>query len=245
LSVRWYCFHHAGGSRAWFNQLRLEVPAGVELVFVEYPGHGTRLFEPRLSSVTQLAQSLAQELPPAPGEGYGVLGHSFGSLVAYEFSRALRTRGHGEPRGMLLSGCRPPWAPDDTPPLHRQGDDALIDRLRSLGGTPEEILADPDALEIILPIFRADLQASETYHLDCPDAFGCNVLALRGSQDSVVSLETLNQWRHATRGHFATYQLTGGHFCLLDDPAFPKLLRRFLDAAYCGRGQHLTQRSGS
>ncbi|MFD1852272.1 thioesterase II family protein [Kitasatospora cinereorecta] len=84
-----------------------------------------------------------------------VLGHSMGSLVAFEVTRALQAAGH-TPRGLIASACRAPVLPNQCP-VHPEllDDDQLVAAIKERGGTDDGILDEPELREIVLPSIRA------------------------------------------------------------------------------------------
>ena len=65
---------------------------------------------------------------------------------------------------------------------HRLSDADFTAHLAALNGTPAEVLADRELMQIVLPILRADFQAIETWRLTEPARkIPCPILALGGS----------------------------------------------------------------
>lgn len=84
------------------------------------------------------------------------------------------------------------------PPIYNLPREQSIQRLRSLNGTPDEVLTNQSLMEIVEPVLRADFELCDTYkynpgqHLDCPiSVFG-------GKQDERVSRYDLEGWKEQT-----------------------------------------------
>jgi hypothetical protein len=92
----------------------------------------------------------------------------------------------------------------------------MIDELRCLGATPEELLGDRGFLDLALPVLRADFHLCATYvrtgnALRAPLA--CPLLALGGRDDTLSEQsENLSAWTHETSGRFTQHVFDGGHF---------------------------------
>jgi medium-chain acyl-[acyl-carrier-protein] hydrolase len=88
------------------------------------------------------------------------------------------------------------------------------ERLRELNGTPEELLRDPELMQIVLPRLRSDFELAETYRcaelvpLDCP------ITAFGGADDREVPRTDLEAWRLASRNKFELRVFPGDHFYL-------------------------------
>lgn len=219
--VRVYCLPHAGGSAsaylAWSRSH--EVP-GVRLIPVELPGRGTRLREPLLDSMDDVVDGLLTVLAGRPAqERFLLFGHSMGAQIAYETTRRLSESGGPMPRAVVVSGCRPAGAPVALP-LHDRSDDELLRGVVELGGTPAEILAHPEMLEMLLPLMRADLGLLARYMTNVrPTVLNCPVTALGGTDDRLAGPEWITGWRSLTSGTFRHRILPGDHFFLHSRPA--------------------------
>jgi hypothetical protein len=89
-----------------------------------------------------------------------------------------------------------------------------VAELRRLGGTPPEVLAHPELMQLVLPLLRADFAVVETYaHREAPP-LDCPVTAFGGVDDEDASEAPMDAWRAQTRGAFALHMLPGGHFYL-------------------------------
>src|SRR5690606_29068736 len=127
------------------------------------------------------------------------------------------------PRILYASGCPAPHVgtPDA---VSGMTDRELVEHVRALGGTPAEVLASPELLELLLPTLRADLLACERYACAPGEPLACRLIAIGGAADPQVPRHELEAWRLHTRGPFEARFLPGGHFELLERPG-PLLAR--------------------
>jgi len=216
-----YCLPHAGGGGAhYLPWLRTPDPAGPEYVPVELPGRGPRLFETPYDDLAGLTADLAGDLfAPLPAGSFALFGHSMGAYLAYQVTLRLAESGGPLPAHLILSGVRPPGAP----PARRfrdRSDQALVQSIAEIGGTPPEVLERPELLDLVLPALRADLTiVEEFYDTALPVPVPCPVTVFGGETDHLAEPEWLPGWRAAAAGPFTVKVFPGGHFYLHDHPA--------------------------
>jgi medium-chain acyl-[acyl-carrier-protein] hydrolase len=211
--VRLVCFPYAGGGASVFRDFAAGLPAGVEIAAVQLPGREGRVAEPPVAEMDRLVPAIAGALARLPALPFAFFGHSMGALIAFDLARELRRRAAPLPFHLFASACPAPHLPD-LDDAHTLGDSALIERLRALGGTSEEVLAHRELMEMILPVYRADASLTETRRhveeapLDLP------ITALGGRDDDRATPAELDGWRQHTRAAFARETVPGHHLFL-------------------------------
>ncbi|WP_433932973.1 thioesterase II family protein [Sorangium cellulosum] len=211
--LRLFCFPYAGGGASVYSAWWRELPAHTELCAIKLPGREARLSEPPFEHLTPLVQALATALDGWLTKPFAFYGHSLGALVSFELARELRRRGAPLPRHLFLAARRPPHLRDPAP-LHGLSHDEFLAWLRRMGGTPEEVLREPDLLALFLPVLRADLAVNEAEPFVPGSPLDCPISAFGGADDERASPAELDAWREHTRGPFRTEVFPGGHFFL-------------------------------
>jgi len=138
--LRLFCLPYAGGSAAIYTPWSQQLDPSVELIAVQPPGRGNRIFEVPYTSMEDFVADLAKFIRPLLNVPYALFGHSLGSRVAIELARKLSRDGAPEPMFFFASGSRAPHIMHDRPTTHLLPDDEFIQELRNLNGTPEAIL---------------------------------------------------------------------------------------------------------
>ncbi|MGW8365126.1 thioesterase II family protein [Streptomyces wedmorensis] len=210
---------HAGGNAHAYSVWREHLPADVRLLIGQYPGRGARYCEDLPGSVDDLALPVVEALPGDTGP-LVVLGHSMGSLVAFEVVRALQAAGR-TPLGLVASACRAPVLPNQAP-VHpeRFDDDELVAAIKERGGTDDGILDDPELREIVLPSIRADFAIDDAYQCTAPDVrLDCPVTVFGGDADPIVPVDLLDGWALVAGNDIAPVVLPGDHFYFQQDLA--------------------------
>jgi medium-chain acyl-[acyl-carrier-protein] hydrolase len=88
----------------------------------------------------------------------------------------------------------------------------LIEYLRGLNGTPDELFRNREFLDCVLPAVRADLEMIETYEYAPTPALQCPITALGGINDPEVNRIELEAWRSESARDFSLRMFPGDHF---------------------------------
>lgn len=222
--IELFAFPHAGAGSSAFNNLReLLKPDGIAVSGAVLPGRGRRLREPphrRIEPVLrELGKAFVQDEYSAFQGEYALLGHCSGSLIAYEVARLLVSASCRNPSLLVVCSCLPPQLIFDTG-VGRLPTRALIQQTAAMGGTPKEVLDDPDFRAVLERPLRADWELFDAY-APTPGAapLPVPVLGVRGTDDPNCEARFLEQWRPLTSASFRTVELSSGHWALDGDGA--------------------------
>jgi surfactin synthase thioesterase subunit len=178
------------------------------------PGRGKRLREAPETDLERLLAGLSPALRSLADRPIAFFGHSLGALLAFEVTRAWRAANAPMPAHLFLSGSRPPQAPRNRPALRDAPRAEFLAALQDLGGTPPEILAHAELLELVLPALRGDFALSEHYCYRPEPPLDVPFTLMGGVEDPRVAPSALEGWREQTRGSCRTRTFPGGHFYL-------------------------------
>ena len=211
-SLRLFCFPYAGGGASAFLNWSSILPPSVEVCPIQLPGREHRLKEPPFTRLPELVLAIRQALDPYLDKPFVFYGHSMGGLIAFELARLLR-REHGpQPLHFFASGCRGPQTIDTERITHDLPEPELIEELRTLDGTPDEVLENPELMQVMLPLLRADFEVVETYEYTIEPPLAFPISAFGGLQDEKIERHHLEGWREQTTGYCSVRMLPGGHF---------------------------------
>lgn len=233
-SLKLFCFPYAGGSSFTYRPWLADLPESIELCPVELPGRGTKIKSPLFRELKPLVAAIAQYLQPYLDKPFAFFGHSMGGILAFETVRLLR-RDYGlMPVYLFVSGSRAPQILSKTAPIHDLSEAEFIAELRRLNGTPEAAFQNPELMELLIPILRADFALLETYTYLPETKLECPIAAFGGWQDPEVSQADLAAWQEQAIADFSLEMFPGDHFFL--HSAQSQLLKSICDklATYLG-----------
>lgn len=202
-----------------FNQWTRDLPDAIEVCAVHLPGRESRLREPRIEAMSELAQKLVEGIDSSQIHGpFAIYGHSIGALTAFEFTRELRRRGKPLPVHLFVSGHRAPQCPR-LPSIYQLDDREFLAELTSrYGEIPALVRADPNVLSFFLRIVRSDVQLMDTYSYREEPTLAIPITAYGGSRDATLPGSMLEAWQKHTSSDFHLRMFEGGHF-------FPDVIR--------------------
>jgi acyl transferase domain-containing protein/surfactin synthase thioesterase subunit len=212
--LRLFCFPYAGAGASIFRTWLKDVPPEIEICPIQLPGRENRLKETPFTRLSPLIQALAPFLRPYLDIPFAFFGHSLGALLSFELAREFRKQNFPSPVHLFVSGSRAPQIPDLDVPIHRLPEPKFLESLRRLNGTREEVLQNPELLQVFLPALRSDFAILETYFYATQERLDCPITAFGGMEDSKVSHEQLDAWRNQTSGEFKLQLFPGDHFFL-------------------------------
>lgn len=163
-----------------------------------------RAFDPL---VRQLTEELLANLPRA----YAFFGHSFGGLLAFGCARHLKERRRHPPLALLTACCAAPSARDNERLAQLNSDDAIIQELRRLNGTPSALFEHPQLLRLTIDILAADFAACASFRYEKRDPLETDIYVFGGRDDEIKD-EALAAWRLESSKTSTLELFDGGHF---------------------------------
>lgn len=212
--LRLFCFHYAGGGASIFYHWPRYLPPEVEVCSVLLPGREVRLKESPYTRLEPLVTTIAATLQSYLDRPFAFFGHSMGALVSFEVARHLRRHYHQLPSHLSISAHRAPQLCHPDPTTHTLSDEALLQRLITLEGTPKEAIEHLELMRLMLPTIRADFAVCETYAYLPERPLDCPISLFAGIQDPTVPVEDVQAWREQTTNTCRLRLIPGNHFFL-------------------------------
>jgi pyochelin biosynthesis protein PchC len=214
--VRLVALPPAGGGAQLFQPLAAHLPAGVELIAVEQPGHGGRLAEDPVTEMGDLVGPLATRLRALPPRPTALLGHSMGAAVALALIDRLREADPGwRPAVLFALAAEAPGARRTADRLAATGDDELRDFLTAAHAGTVGGAADRQLQDLVLPALRADLRLLSDHRPQPQPPLDYPVRVLCGAGDPFVTAADRRDWS-AAGDDVTVHEFPGGHFFYRD-----------------------------
>ncbi|MFS1524197.1 thioesterase II family protein [Microbulbifer sp. 2304DJ12-6] len=214
--LRLFCFPYGGGGLSAFSDWAASMPPGVELAVMELPGRGQRFSEPLMHDMSVIIERMANEFISYIDKPYVFFCHSLGAFLGFELMQALRRRDVSLPKLFMVAGMRAPQFEVENQ-LHSLDDDAFLIALDQYNGTPANILANRELMNLYLPIFRADFSLSEKYQYRPSKPFNLPFIFMGGRDDHTVREVESDGWQLHSERPIVQKFFPGDHFFLFNE----------------------------
>lgn len=152
-----FCFTYAGGSASFFNAIEKDMN-GIDVVKLEYAGHGTRNKENLYRDFDELAEDVFKDLKEryAGGE-YALFGYSMGTIALVEvLKKIMAVSDMKTPSRVFLAAHEPHTKSELLGFNDDELDEWVKERTIKFGGVPEKLLHNRAFWRMYLPLYRAD-----------------------------------------------------------------------------------------
>jgi surfactin synthase thioesterase subunit len=202
----------AGGSSYSYKEFAKYESDNLKLSPLELPGRGKRIRESLKTNVHELVDDIFAQICTKLDKPYMIYGHSMGTLLTYLLTKKIIHQQLNPPLWLFLTGSVGPSVIENRKTkYHKLPVNEFMDRVKQLGGLPDEILSHPELLEFYLPILRADFEVVETYQYHSTVPLGIPLDVTIGTKDE-ASLEEAQMWELETTETFRLKQYEGNHF---------------------------------
>jgi medium-chain acyl-[acyl-carrier-protein] hydrolase len=211
--IRLFCFPYAGGGAHIYFPWQAQLPDWIEICAIQLPGRGMRFADIPYSQHQPIIEQVLDAIKDYMDKPYAIFGHSMGALLAYELAQAIEQSSLAKPEHLFVSGRRAMHIPSSSKAIYNLDDKDLIAELRQLNGTPAEVLANQELMNLLLPVIRADFKLCDTYEYNEQyESLNINITTFEGSQDHKAQGKYMTAWKDLTSGDVNALQLAGDHF---------------------------------
>jgi surfactin synthase thioesterase subunit len=213
------CLPFAGSGAGFFREWGKLGISELDILPVQLPGREERFTYDPFTEVAVAVAELTPKILADTGDGAAIalFGHSLGAVLAYEIARELERIGHPGLCHLFVSGSPGPHN-GRSERATGLADKEFLAGVQRFAGYRHAAFDDPDLVEVLLPVLRADVEMHENYRATSAEPLSVPITALRGEGDELVSREQAEQWADVTRGSFDYRELPGGHMYLVDEP---------------------------
>ena len=232
-----FCFHHAGGSASAYKKWSDSSDAAIAFIPVELPGKGCRASEEYIYDMEEIAREAAEAIYDfADNHRFILYGHSMGSVIAFKAAYKLENSYPEKPLALVVSGRHSPSVFIQDRYTTNMDDEALIEELKIMGGTPPEILDNRNILRIFLPFIKNDYRLNESFRYN-GEVLNIPIYAYAGTDDADAAPDMLEDWSDVTSEGIVKREFKGSHFFPFDLGAvYLDALKRRITRRYAVKG---------
>lgn len=211
------CFAYAGGNSTFFNQLKQELEGSVEVVALEYAGHGTRNKESFYKNFDELSDDMLVEVKKQiQDDDYALLGYSMGTISVVEVLKKILEDKHMSLPKHVFLGAHEPYTKSELADYDKDENDELVkQRTFMFGGISERLMNNKSFWRVYLPIYKADYSIIGKYKFE--------LLKLKTDIPATVlfsktdtPLKSILEWNKYFVGTCEFLEYTGNHFFIND-----------------------------
>ncbi|WDZ86239.1 thioesterase II family protein [Micromonospora cathayae] len=215
------CIPWAGAGAAPFRPWTPVLGAVSTVYGLRLAGRESRRAEPPATTVAEVVDDVAAELADLGVPRVALFGQCSGAVLAFELAKALgRAGGDVQVTHLLVASQLPP------PDVARLGPEAEHDLTQYV---PADLRAEPDFVELLLPVIAADTSLMSGYVYQPDDPLTVPLTVLYGADDHQLSRPRLDGWRRETTGPTSFHEIAGADH-LFGGAAWPKLAETVRDA---------------
>ena len=207
-----FCFTYAGGTSSFFKGIANDLPE-INLVALEYSGHGSRHGEQLYKSFDELAEDMFCMIKSSyEYGGYSLFGYSMGTISLIEvLKRVMKQREIPLPDYVFLAAHEPKTKAELSGFSSGELDDLVKERTIRFGGVPERLINSKIFWRTYLPLYRADYSIIGKYNFD-ELSMVSQIPAVVFYSESDTKKNDIEQWRNIFTGECDFFQYEGNHF---------------------------------
>ena len=212
------CLTYAGGNATFYDQLQKELSESVEVIALEYAGHGQRHKELFYKTFDELSRDMLRQLKEkvAVGEDYAIMGYSMGSISTVELlKRILQDPTLNNPVHIFLAAHEPATKKELKNYADNEMDETVKKRTVEFGGIPQVLVNNESFWRMYLPIYKADYTLIGTYKFEELN-LKTDIPATVFFSESDTPYEKMQAWNNyfTNKCEFVKYE--GNHFFIYE-----------------------------
>lgn len=160
-----FCFTYAGGRSEFFKAIESDLN-GIEVIKLDYAGHGKRHKEDFDTDFNALAEDIFQKVKQCIDGCYALFGYSMGSITLVEVLKRIIDREIPRPMHVFLAAHEPNTWSDMFILEADKLDDWVKQRTIEFGAVPEKLLNSKVFWRTYLPLYRSDYSIIGKYDFE-------------------------------------------------------------------------------
>lgn len=213
-----FCFTHAGGTSAFYDQIENVSNKDIEFIKLEYSGHGRRIKEPLYKDLNEAILDLYNLFTKNyDGGSYAFIGYSMGSLLAVCLLNYIKkNRILKLPLCIFLCAHSPKIIIDMNKVSCDNIDEYVKQSTIKFNAIPKSLINNKTYWRMFLPIYKSDYLLINNFDITKMN-FKTSVpsIILYGKNDSIT--ENVYLWDNYFVGENAYYDFDGDHFFIYNN----------------------------
>lgn len=213
-----FCLTYAGGTAAFYNQMDQYIVDDIELVKLEYAGHGDRRKEVFYKDFSELADDLYAEVKRClkSDEKYALIGYSMGSISVVEVLKNIIEKEEIKLPEHIFLAAHEPIVEKELARISREATDEFVkERTIRFGGIPDKLVNNKSFWRMYLPIYKNDYSIIGKYDFDLLELkTEIPTTVFYSSTDTLLS--NMKLWGKYFIGELEFIEYTGTHFFIFD-----------------------------
>lgn len=202
------CFHNGGGGASIYKNWPEILQQECDVIAVQLPGREDRLDELFYTDISQIVSDINVCLKVYQYQSIILFGYCMGGLIAYELAQYMRTINL---KALLIAASAEPIYAIQNGLNKQITDETLKQIVAEMFKKRYGIISDPEYLEMVLPILKADRKISIEYKHTHNTRLKLPIYVFGGMDDEGIPYEALTAWQQHTLADFAVHRFPGDH----------------------------------
>jgi len=211
--MKLFCLSYAGGTTSFYDELESYLRPDIEVIKLEYAGHGKRHMEACYKNFDELSEDIFPQIIDLvkEKERYALMGYSMGSIsVAVILKHIIEETPLRLPCHVFLAAHEPETKKELMGYSSAELDVYVKERTIRFGGIPEKLLNSKAFWRVYLPIYRADYSMIADFNFD-NFIFHCDVPATVFYSETDTPRAKMEKWKNYFK-YIEYIEYSGTHF---------------------------------
>ena len=205
-----FCFTYAGGNKSFFDEIERDLD-GIDVIKLEYAGHGERHKESFYRDFDELADDMFREVKDRASSKFALFGYSIGSITAVEVLRRIMSSGMKKPSHIFLAAHEPHTKSELLGFTSDELDEWVKERTVRFVNVPEKLINSKVFWRTYLPLYQADYTIIGKYEFEKLNLL-TTIPATVFYSESDTPLCDMKQWEKYFKGIIDYRVYEGNHF---------------------------------
>ena len=207
--MRLFLLPYAGGSSLSFAKWKLD---GVNIVPIDYGGHGFRYKEPLASDAEEMVDDVIIQMSlDEVNDDYMIFGHSMGGLAAWLVTEKLTEMQEKLPKKVFISAMEPPEELDGQSfkwLLDQENSDQFMLKYERVS---ERVLHSKRFRERFMPAIHNDYRLLSEWKYQIKHRVDVPLVIISSPEDSLMRYDVMEKWSEYS-SDVKYYNMKGDHF---------------------------------